>query len=171
MKRNILASLAVAALLAGASVASAETLSLPVGEVFNKDFASAFASSGSLPLGGTQAVEMHGTPPEGMTDAQFAAMMSAPASYQPTRFAPAKPGPEAFRFVVGFGGQAPENYCGGEVDGGAADLVSVAVCNGPVTVSRASLRVSPEESLQPQVDTLMQALLTPDQTEMANPRH
>ncbi len=129
--------------------------------VYNTDYRPSFAAAGMVPLGGTQPVEMHGTPPRGLTDVQFTQIMRAPPSMQATTFAPANPGPREWRFVVSFGRDQNTALCEEAAPGGNPDVLAMSLCNGPVQVSRASLRMTPDKPLQPQIDQLMYTLLTP----------
>ncbi|QDL92764.1 hypothetical protein FDP22_13790 [Paroceanicella profunda] len=129
--------------------------------VYNNDFRPSFAAPGMVPLGGTQPVEMHGTPPRGLSEADFARLMSAPPGVQYTSFTPADPGPRAWRFVVSFGRDANTALCEEAAPGDNPDVLAMSLCNGPVQVSRASLRMTPDRPLQQQIDQLMYVLLTP----------
>jgi hypothetical protein len=129
--------------------------------VYNTEFADQFRFPGALTLGGTRAVEMHGTPPAGLSPAQFAALMRVPGWYQPTRFRVATPDerPDAFRFVTAFGTDVNVALCTRPRYGADPALISMAVCNGGTLISRAAVRMAPGEEVNRAVGHLMVGLL------------
>lgn len=161
--RRIAAAIMLPALVACAA-------QVPAALVYNTDFDPAFSAPGAVPLGGVVPVELHGSPPAGLSGADFAALMRAPGWYPPTRFRPAPAGgaDEGVRVVAAFGTDSAVALCTRPMAGGDPRLVAMALCLGRRQVSRAALRMAAGDP-GPQVDLLMRGLLPPPRPDDSGP--
>ncbi|MEM9047678.1 MAG: hypothetical protein AAGC92_03065 [Pseudomonadota bacterium] len=134
----------------------------PGGVVYNTDFDRVFSLN--VRLGGVQAVNFYGPPPNGLTEKGFADIMRAPGWYPATLFEarPPEAEPRGYYFVTAFGTDVVTPLCNRPRGGGGnPDLVAMALCLDVRQVSRAVLRVNPSAPIEPQVAMLMRALLPP----------
>ncbi|MEO0999356.1 MAG: hypothetical protein AAFW69_01935 [Pseudomonadota bacterium] len=127
--------LALAAFIAAAPAAQAA-------RVYNIFVERAFRNPFDLPLGGIIPVVTAGPIFDGLSEEEFASLISVPGKFARTRFAPGDPNDlRGVRWVFAFGVNSPVGLCRRVPQGGgASDIVSMAICIGTQDVRRATFR-------------------------------
>ncbi|MEM9047190.1 MAG: hypothetical protein AAGC92_00600 [Pseudomonadota bacterium] len=151
--------LAAIFVLAGLAACSVPSASPPDAAVYNTDFDRDFALRAGV--GGSRTLYTVGDPPQALEAQSFANALRVPGWYPPTVFEakPPSPNPRGYYFVASFGTDANTELCARPVAGADPDLLAIALCRDFRLISRAALRIDESAPLEPQLSTLMRALL------------